>query len=742
MNENHIQHTQDNFGIATGYSRKGLKEFAQYWISKQHLNVNEIPSANDTRAKDLLISYQSAALFLYQSLDYLYYYGQPDQSKISLQKVFQYVPNWTRANYFYLNIEQNLASLIQISKLFNQGNISEIRQNLDQINRDESNEFAHWFQLYDTVYRIDNEIGSLTITENQLEVINSVLVTITGYERQAAYDPVILPFFCHLKKAIDTVLADLIESTETTIISFLRKAKFDEAIQYLQLHSHLYTYASSRKFIGINTCNGLITSSIAKYTLKKEDVDHACKEKDFSKALQIIYEMLDLFPGDEYLKNKSTEIAGSINQKETLTANWQEMLDQAKNQGEKLSKRYRAIKNALLFIHSQEATFLIDTNGLQLLLNETIPVSRDVSRRYVLKNIMLCFTLLLFSIGFYYTYHKITINSFSFLTKLYSDKSKMFLQNPLQNENEVKEENFKKFRKNPTIMLNDTIKLEMVYIPAGNFLMGSTEKEIKYLVEKYKEQAIRRADIADEIPQHQVTIKQGFWMGKYEITNQQFQVFVEKTNYKTTAEKKGEGISYDSVNKKWGVRIKGADWKNLKLPWKMKGTWADHPAAMLSWEDAKAFCQWLQTIQQNGLECRLPTEAEWEYACRAGTSTRRWWGDDDKDDQAYRYANVADESNGWEKSFKGDDGHKISAPVGIYQQNGFGLYDMLGNVLEWCEDSYGPYNAVKQNDPNTRIYRGGSWSTDSGNIRSANRSKRNKDYTLFNLGFRIVLVQI
>jgi formylglycine-generating enzyme required for sulfatase activity len=146
----------------------------------------------------------------------------------------------------------------------------------------------------------------------------------------------------------------------------------------------------------------------------------------------------------------------------------------------------------------------------------------------------------------------------------------------------------------------------------------------------------------------------------------------------------------------------------------------------------------------------LPTEAEWEYACRAGTTTARWWGEAAAGAQGR--ASVLDPASkakfgvSWE-AFGFDDGYRTSAPVGTFAPNGWGLCDMLGNVWEWCADWYGDYPAGRVQDPpgpsssseGRRVVRGGSWGFDPDFVRSAGRLRDAPDFRDVNLGFRVVL---
>jgi formylglycine-generating enzyme required for sulfatase activity len=256
----------------------------------------------------------------------------------------------------------------------------------------------------------------------------------------------------------------------------------------------------------------------------------------------------------------------------------------------------------------------------------------------------------------------------------------------------------------------------MVLIPAGEFSMGTTEEELQQLIadcqqSRKKDEATCRAIFQSEVPRHRVSLR-AFYMDKFEVTNTRFGEFVKAASYRTTAEREGWAWSLpdkDGLPRK----IDGATWRNPEG----KGIGpadnrTDHPVAVMSWEDADAYCRWAGR--------RLPTEAEWEYAARAGTQTAYWWGDGLP--ATRRVANLADASG--KRVFPGlavastyDDGHARTAPVGSFEANPWGLHDVIGNVWEWTADWYNP--AYYQNSPNQnpsgpaagqyKVLRGGSW---------------------------------
>ncbi|MEJ2200329.1 MAG: SUMF1/EgtB/PvdO family nonheme iron enzyme, partial [Desulfuromonadaceae bacterium] len=173
------------------------------------------------------------------------------------------------------------------------------------------------------------------------------------------------------------------------------------------------------------------------------------------------------------------------------------------------------------------------------------------------------------------------------------------------------------------------------------------------------------------------------------------------------------------------------------------------PVVQVSWEQARGFADWLTEQSGGQYRFRLPTEAEWEYACRARTSWERFWGNES--DSACKFANVYDRVARREdpcpwQHHDCDDDFVTTAPVGYYFPNPLGLYDMLGNVWEWTADSYDPqaYRRHARQNPlssagATRVRRGGSWADSPGSIRCGNRGKRSPDRENSQVGFRVLL---
>lgn len=256
----------------------------------------------------------------------------------------------------------------------------------------------------------------------------------------------------------------------------------------------------------------------------------------------------------------------------------------------------------------------------------------------------------------------------------------------------------------PTITILET--MEFIWIPSGCFIMGGSSNE---------------KGRKDEELLHIVCVD-GFWIGKTEVTNGQYRKWKKEHN---SGNSKGRSLNDDN-----------------------------QPVVNVNWEDAKAFAVWLTIHNRDRYKFRLPTEAEWEYAARAGTTTSRFWGDDT--DNACKYANVGDEN---QKEYAReqilhlglhncDDGYIFSAPVGSFRPNGFGLYDMLGNVWEWCEDIYSIdaykkhslVNPIYNGPGTTYVLRGGSWGFPPQYVRSASRiGLESKQFT--DVGFRLIMIK-
>ena len=292
--------------------------------------------------------------------------------------------------------------------------------------------------------------------------------------------------------------------------------------------------------------------------------------------------------------------------------------------------------------------------------------------------------------------------------------------------------------------ITNSVGLSLTLIPAGEFEMGSSEGPDE-LLRRFP--YAKREWVVAEQPVHKVKLTKSFYMGTYEVTLGQFLKFYHDASYKTDSEKDGDGgWGYDPNNKEKPFEQKA---KYRPWSWGFEGQTNEHPVVNVSWNDAKAYCEWLS--RKEGKTYRLPTEAEWEYACRAGTKSRYWNSSDPED--------LVSIDNVWDGAAKsrfefavntltGSDGHAFSAPVGRFKPNPFGLYDMHGNAAEWCEDWYDEnyYANSPPEDPkgaaagSSRVIRGGGWSYDAVYCRAANRDEDPPSSRGSHVGFRVVRV--
>ncbi len=296
----------------------------------------------------------------------------------------------------------------------------------------------------------------------------------------------------------------------------------------------------------------------------------------------------------------------------------------------------------------------------------------------------------------------------------------------------------------------------MVWVPGGEFFMGTEDDDEEF---------------PDAGPVHLVAVK-GFWMDKAELTNEQFAKFVDATRYVTVAERVPDAREFpdvqadklkpfsivfkkpgpkDQINLRthtgWWDLCYGTSWKHPDGPGsEIKGR-DNYPVVHVCYEDAKAYCKWARK--------RLPTEAEWEFAARGGLDRKKYaWGDELKPGGRWM-------TNVWQGDFPhddtGEDGHKGIAPGGAYPANGYGLFDMTGNVWEWCEDYYeasfyalsakdnpqGPLFGIDENEPGVvkRVQRGGSFLCAENYCRRyivASRGKGEPNSAQNHAGFRCV----
>lgn len=295
----------------------------------------------------------------------------------------------------------------------------------------------------------------------------------------------------------------------------------------------------------------------------------------------------------------------------------------------------------------------------------------------------------------------------------------------------------------------------MTWIPSATFIMGGEKGVGK----------------PDELPQHKVTLD-GFWIDKTEVSNADFKQFVKETNYKTTAEippnwqeikkilpkntpkphdsmlvassivfKKPKKVTNLEDYSQWWSWVAGASWQNPNGENTAQKIKQNHPVVQVSWYDATAYCQWKGK--------KLPTEAQWEYAARGGLQRKIYpWGNENISPKKANY---------WQGNFpvknKKIDGYGKTAPVKSFTPNGFGLYNMSGNVWEWCSDSYAPdyytsFTEIAINPENTvktaqnlRVIRGGSFLCSASyctGYRVSARMQTTADSSTNHIGFRCV----
>jgi formylglycine-generating enzyme required for sulfatase activity len=307
----------------------------------------------------------------------------------------------------------------------------------------------------------------------------------------------------------------------------------------------------------------------------------------------------------------------------------------------------------------------------------------------------------------------------------------------------------------------------MVWIPGGEFTMGSDAAETKM----------------QEKPAHRVLVD-GFWMDETDVTNEQFAKFVKATGYVTTAEKKpsleeimkqvppgtppppkemlvpgsvvftppDKPVSLDNPGG-WWKWTPGANWRHPEGPGSSLKGREDHPVVHVSWHDAVAYARWAGK--------RLPTEAEWEYAARGGLNGKTYvWGNE-------KFSEDKPQCNIWQGHFPDQntakDGYIRTSPVKAFKPNGYGLYDMAGNVWQWCADWYLPETYLRRagekvvvnptgpdhsfdprQRPPERVHRGGSFLCCDGycfNYRPSARMGCTPDTGLSHVGFRCVMTR-
>lgn len=278
----------------------------------------------------------------------------------------------------------------------------------------------------------------------------------------------------------------------------------------------------------------------------------------------------------------------------------------------------------------------------------------------------------------------------------------------------------------------------MALIQSGSFSMGikdeEFEEDVKRCVKLPKpDEPSCKKILEDELPSHRVDLR-AFYLDRFEVTNSLFDKFVQATGHTTLAERAGKAQAYVWENEL--EEVQGASWRRPEGKedvFKSNRQW--HPVVSVSWADAVQYCKWA--------EKRLPTEAEWEYAARAGTGTRYWSGDSiNKPELVANFLEASALLLFDHVELLYDDKYERTAPVGTYRSNDWGLYDMLGNVWEWTADWYGRYGNDRQENPSgpatgtDRVIRGGSWDTNPTDLRYAHRLARSPDSAVSTLGFR------
>jgi formylglycine-generating enzyme required for sulfatase activity len=305
--------------------------------------------------------------------------------------------------------------------------------------------------------------------------------------------------------------------------------------------------------------------------------------------------------------------------------------------------------------------------------------------------------------------------------------------------------------------------MKLVLVPAGQFMMGSNESAAD-LAKAFRMDIQEASKFDAEHPLHTVRITKPFFLGASHVTVSQFRRFVNETHYKTDAEKNiprtetGGGGS--------ALFPDGSEAMGPEYNWRNPGfvQTDDHPVVNVMWDDAVAFCGWLS--RKEGVLYRLPTEAEWEYACRAGTHTQYCNGNDPQ--KVVEVGNIADgtlkkqcpqrQFGTTEPPTSAEDGYAFTAPICSFHPNAWGLYDMHGNVWEWCADiyAYGYGGAQARSDPRgpspgdpgvgsfysngtgfCYVVRGGSFDAPPSRARSASRSYHWWCASCVDVGFRV-----
>ncbi|WP_313893223.1 formylglycine-generating enzyme family protein [Psychrobacillus sp.] len=292
------------------------------------------------------------------------------------------------------------------------------------------------------------------------------------------------------------------------------------------------------------------------------------------------------------------------------------------------------------------------------------------------------------------------------------------------------------YSKQETIQIAKEVKFKekMIYLSGGDFFMGTNDRE--------------GSPTDGEGPARKVTVDP-FYIDSHTVTNAEFQQFVQETGYQTEAEKFGWSfVFYQFISKEmhkhlqkvpgtpWWLVVEGANWYKPEGPGSTIENRLDHPVIQVSWNDAMAFCEWAGK--------RLPTEAEWEFAARGGLEQKKYaWGDE-LNPNGKHYCNI------WQGSFPyentEEDGYHGTAPAQSFPPNGYGLYNVAGNVWEWCSDWFTSHperliDSASIHSQTPKSMRGGSYlchHSYCNRYRVAARSSNTMDSATGNIGFRCV----
>lgn len=295
----------------------------------------------------------------------------------------------------------------------------------------------------------------------------------------------------------------------------------------------------------------------------------------------------------------------------------------------------------------------------------------------------------------------------------------------------------------------NSLGMKLTLVPSGEFMMGnseSAENTAMFFNKAFRADFLSAEEFKDECPQHRVRVTRPFYLGTHHVTRGQFRRFVEDCGYKTQVEKLPGVWRLNRETKELEFRT-DYSWRNVGFQ-----QTDEHPVVAISWNDATAFCEWLGRKEKR--EYRLPTEAEWEFACRAGTNTRYWCGDDPE--VVAKVGNIADaafdanspiRNSRWR--VKSSDGYVFTAPVGKFKPSAFGLYDMHGNAWQWCSDWYGKdyYGKSPRDDPKgpttgvDRVLRGSSFIAVAFHCRSSSRMRNAPVVQANHIGFRVARTQ-